>query len=207
MQRGRKPIDDFYDPALMQHFFTSFGHSPNSADGSGKENRGLQALLREVPPFVRHGKTGAPLKRPDPPGLNALAAVKFWIDLRNLVVHRSGWVSVRFEKKHAEIWSLLLGDRIHIPKLKAGCAVMLFHELVDRASANLYRAALALSEELDAGSKGRRGHPWAPSPRPKPVPNVTPEPRPLLVEGDHDLSLRWANDKTFRDDFVVSNLP
>lgn len=166
----------------------------------------LQALLREVPPFVRHSKTGAILTRPDPPALNALAAVKFWIALRNLVVHRSGWVSTRFEAKHSEMWFLLLGDRPHIPKLKAGSEVLLFHELVDRASASLYRAALALSKQLEAVSKGCRGHPWAPSPRPNPEPHLLPQPRQLLLEGDHELSFRWATDKTFRDDFVVVNL-
>jgi hypothetical protein len=169
---------------------------------------GVQAILRDVPPFLRHGKTGAVLQRPDPRGLNALAAVKFWIALRNLVVHRSGWVSVRFATKHAEMWSLLLGDRPHIPRLNAGSEVLLFHELVDRAGANLYLAALALSDELEARSEGRRGHPWAPSPRPKSEPKqMPPRPKQLLVEGDHDLSFRWATDKAFRDDFAASNLP
>lgn len=84
---------------------------------------------------------------------------------------------------------------------------MLFHDIVDRASANLYRAALALSDQLEAASNGRRGHPWAPSPRPTPASNQPPEPKPLLVEGDHNLSFRWGNDEAFRDDFVASILP
>lgn len=167
----------------------------------------VQAVLRKVPPFVRHGKTGVSLMQPDPPELNALTAVQFWIALRNLVVHRRGWVSTRFEKKYAVMWSLLLGDRMHIPRLTAGRRIKLYHELVDRASANVYRAALALSDELETESKGRRGHPWAPSTRPNAAPNPPPQPGPFLMEGDHELSYCWATEKAFRDNYVAANLP
>lgn len=96
----------------------------------------------------------------DPPEFNALAVVKFWVALRNTVVHRGGWISTRFAKKHSPIWSLLFGRLTHIPQLSPGRAVLIHHDIVNQAGRNLYRAALALSDELEAISQGDRGHPF-----------------------------------------------
>lgn len=138
-----------------------------------------------------------------------MAIVKFWIALRNTVVHRSGWISTRFVKNHSATWTLLFGGLTYIPQLSPGRAVLLHHDVVNHAALNLYRAALALSNELETISQGRRGHPWAPSPRPKPEPvkEVPPNPGPLLMNGDHPLSFRWATDEEFRQDFTKNNLP
>ena len=168
----------------------------------------LQAFLRSVPAFF-HDKTGAAIEKPDPPEFNGLTVVKFWIALRNTLVHHNGWVSSAFASKYAHVWELQFQSMSHIGTLKSGVRVNLYHEIVACCVRNLYRVSLALSDHLESLSKGRRGQPWAPEPREMHAPAkfTSPKPRPLLIEGDHELSLKWASDEGFRRLFVIDNLP
>jgi len=169
----------------------------------------LQAFLRGIVPYFKDPFTGASLTVPSPPNLNALEAIKFWISLRNICVHQAGWVSPAFASKYSKMWEYQFGGLNHIPPLKGGRAVLLFHEVTNRAALNLYRTALALSDELERLSNGRRGQPWSPLPRQisKEGEYDTPTVQPLLVDGDHPYSLRWTRDPEFRERFVSDNLP
>lgn len=63
-------------------------------------------------------------------------------------------------------------------------------ELIQNCLMIVYRSARALEAELFRLSSERRGHPWAPEPKPTEG-TVPPQyAGKLLVEGDHDLSVR-----------------
>jgi len=165
----------------------------------------ISQLLRKTPPFFRHPVTRLILERPEPVGVTCLAAIDFWIDLRNTIVHRAGWLTRKFIARHEMLWMELFGSEPHIPQPKYGRSVLLYHEMVTSAALTLYRAALALSNELESISQGRRGHPWAPSGRLENSEKQPPISAPsLLIDDDHENSVRWAREENFRIQFVQS---
>jgi hypothetical protein len=169
----------------------------------------LQILLKATPATFKDFKTGQPLMSPVSTLLSSFSVIRFWIHVRNQLVHRQGWVSVAFAKKHAPTWEAIFSGWSHIQPLKPGRALLIHHEVANACSLHVYRAALRLSDELELRSKGRRGQPWSPLPRPEQQSNYTdvPNPNRLLVDGDHEMSLRWASDGVFRNAYTDGNLP
>ena len=164
--------------------------------------------LRLLPPFFTRPLAGGQMAIADPPALNALAALEFWAGVRNRLVHRSGWISSSFWKQHGKFWSLLLGRYEHIPALKHGRRISLFHEVVVDVQRTTYRCALWLSDYLEAFSAGKRGHMFAPGPRqegPLPEELVRAPSPPLLLDGDYTPSYRWVTDENFRQQWVSDN--
>ena len=75
-------------------------------------------------------------------------------------------------------------------------------ELLHRGRFNIYQSVGRLEYSLREMSQGRRGHPWAPFPFPSGDDAIPPPEAPvMLLEGDHELSLKWHMDAAFRERF------
>ncbi len=137
-------------------------------------------------------------------GVSFWSAMSFWIDLRNLLVHRGGWVSTSFAHRYADTWARVLG-RVPTARLIVGARVSTPQVMVDRAGFCAYRAARVLNQVLSDESGGRRGDIT------REIGDAqTPDPEMQLLLGrmieadDHDLSYRWVNDRAFRERIVRS---
>lgn len=150
--------------------------------------------LRSLPHIFRHPETDEELSSPLTPSLNAFTVLVFWRDFRNSVVHRGNVVSLEFVRTHGELFEALREPYgAYIGPLRPGNR-LLFPDGFFRAVATThYRSALWLNNELEAASAGRRGHVFAPRPKPESfVLDGTERTPPLLLEGDHQLSLDWV---------------
>lgn len=158
--------------------------------------------LRSVPHVFRDPSTGKVLTEPISSSVQAYAAIEFWRTFRNLIVHSGGFCTPRFYRQSAEFWNSCFppaGD--FLPPLAVRISVPLFDKMLQSCQLALYRAALALSDLLEASSGGRRGHPWAPAPKPTP-PVLFAGPVPaLLLVGDHEAS--YANWKFQADTWAT----
>lgn len=130
-----------------------------------------------------------------------LEAMSLFVGVRNLVVHRGGWMSTAFAEKHQATWQAVHRDDAQIPDLVGGQVLRIQHESVRIAAAALYRACLAMTQVLIRESGERRGHLNSPGPPldealDRSTPIVLP---PLLMPGDHETSYRWQADQNFRE--------
>lgn len=97
----------------------------------------------------------------------------------------------QFAKRHRELWEMLrrpYGRKL-VP-LHAGERLQFHDDIVRAAFTVHYRAAKWLTEYLVGASRGRRGHVLAPAqPREHVIVPLDFVPPPLLLAGDHELSL------------------
>jgi hypothetical protein len=160
----------------------------------------LRRALQSLPPYFSDPKTKERLVKPLSAIVTSFSAVHFWIDLRNIIVHKFGLLPRGFCLKYAEFWNAFRMAYPFLPELKAMQRVLIYHEMVQSMALAVYRSALCMSDELERLSGERRGHPWAPGrkpPQPVPIASI-PRPLGLLIQGDHESSYRWANDEVFR---------
>lgn len=157
-------------------------------------HRGLQS----IPHRFNHPTTGAVLESPMSADLNALTAINFWRAYRNLAVHTSRLITRRFHERYARFFDQLMSDLKHIDRLEPGRRMPLHDDLYSAMAAVQYKSALWMNQYLTDLSAGRRGHPEAPGPatttrfQPSyPIP-------PLFLVGDHDPSVQWTGDPSFR---------
>ncbi len=128
--------------------------------------------------------------------------VYFWIHYRNCIIHNGGLCTPRAYTRHVAFWNACMREFVR-DKFVERYPLTLSFELLDRCRFALYKAAELLEKSLRMVSGGARGHPWAPGSPPE-TPAIPPEnPPEMLVEGDHDLSLRWHTDAQFREQFIA----
>lgn len=157
----------------------------------------LRDELSALPHIFKHPTTKAPVIAPLTPRLSSYAAVLFWRDWRNVLVHGGGMVSEHFANKHRAFLhearqTFPIGDMV------VGQVLPLKHASFRAAATVHYRAAHRLREVLADYSQSRRGHLAAPGPRIESGDYVAP--KPMLIEGDHELSYRWTADPRTRTD-------
>jgi hypothetical protein len=134
---------------------------------------------------------------------NALSAVRAWRAFRNSLVHRGGILNSRFLARHGSYLSALRLNYPYMPDLRVGGRILMYDALVRSIAAEHNRAALWMSDELEAVSGGRRGHPFSPNAKPAKVffrGDPPPDP-PLLMAGDHEGSYGWESSAEFRTRF------
>jgi hypothetical protein len=187
----------------------SFSVEHNTGEDLPSLPRILQAMpeieegLRNVPAFVTSDESNSEQAAPLTSEFNALKAIRCWRALRNLLVHRGGILNGRFLRRHGDFFEALQTHYPYMPTLQVGGRMPFFDAVVRSVGIVHYRAALWMSDRLEAVSGGGRGHPFAPSPKPQTFlfkGKVPPAP-PLLVVGDHAASYLWVSDQNFRTNF------
>lgn len=154
-------------------------------------------LLSSTPRLFIDPLTKSKVNSVSDPGESAFVAMMFWRDYRNLSIHFGGIVTRSFYSKHASYFQKTMRTLNHI-KLEVGRPLPFHGELYGAMAASHYRAAVQLNEWLERASEGRRGHPEAPNIKTRDSWSEPPRSRPLLMKGDHELSLDWANDTNAR---------
>ncbi|HTD08048.1 MAG TPA: hypothetical protein VK680_04070 [Solirubrobacteraceae bacterium] len=161
------------------------------------------SLLETLPPFFKHPVTRVGITGRDEVGLSAREALEFWIALRNLLVHRDGWVSAHFLARQGPVWDKLFASRGYIANLRSGKPLPLLHDMVSSVGLTVYRSCKALNELLVTASNGRRGIVLSGAEDPAVMAATTRRRQDfMLMEGDHYPSLRWTNDASFREQLV-----
>ena len=128
----------------------------------------------------------------------------FWVQYRNCIIHNGGLCTPRLFNKYQHLWLGCMSEFTR-DRFEERVPLTLSIELLHRCRLNIYHAAIALEDSLKTMSRGRRGHSWAPGERPQEEiapPKDAPE---MLLEGDHDLSLKWHTDSGFRNSFLVQS--
>jgi len=181
-------------------------HSSGSGPGLSTVLRCIPELrsgLRGIPPYFRAPSTGQLLTAPTDPKVNALDTVQFWIDLRNVLVHSDGLPSPSFCTRHESFWKAAYQGLPYVDALIPFRHLKIPVPLLMIATLAFYRAALWMSDFLEVLSFQRRGHPFAPSPKPPGRWAVVPQrPPAMLLPGDHSSSYSWASDDSFRERFM-----
>lgn len=123
---------------------------------------------------------------------NLYEAIRFWRALRNILVHRSGMVSASFVRRHGELYERLRGHYTYLEALGSG-RFRLYEDIVRAMGAVHYRAAHWMNNRLLGESGERRGHPLAPEPKQEEFfsAGMKHKSPPLLMDGDHAMSLTW----------------
>ena len=127
----------------------------------------------------------------------------FWIHYRNCLVHNGGLCTPRTFNRHKEFWSDCMSEFAR-DRFEERVPLTLSFELLHRCRFNIYQSAGRLEHSLKEKSRERRGHPWAPSPFPSGDDAIPPPDAPaMLIEGDHQLSMKWHTDAAFRERFQL----
>lgn len=129
----------------------------------------------------------------------ALDAIRFWRAARNNIVHRGGVVTGRFFRRHLSFIRELNDHYSYMERLVVGGGFKFYDDTVRAMSAVHYKVAMRMNEHLEAVSRGRRGHVHAPATKQDDV-FMKGEARspPLLLHGDHESSLNWITDSSYR---------
>jgi hypothetical protein len=162
-------------------------------------------------PFIMDGLTQLPhihssrefnteIESPITQSLNAWKIVLFWRDWRNLVIHRSGIISRQFFDRYSSLYEEYKANFPHLPNLTVGEKLIFYDSVFMSMVTTHYKAAGWMNQQLEIASSGKRGHPYAPNPKPdgnywKNPPLQSPR---LLLDGDHQPSLQWLEDEEFR---------
>jgi hypothetical protein len=128
----------------------------------------------------------------------------FWVQFRNCIIHNGGLCTPRLFNKYQELWLDCMSEFTR-DRFEERFPLTLSSELLHRCRLNIYHAGIALERSLKDMSHGRRGHSWAPGERPSedvPPPKDAPE---MLLDGDHELSLKWHTDPDFRRGFMIQS--
>lgn len=128
--------------------------------------------------------------------------VYFWIHYRNCIIHNGGLCTPRAFNRHEGFWNACMKEFAR-DKFVERYPLTLSFELLDRCRFSLYKSVELLEQKLRTVSSGRRGHSWAPAQPPEKgaiPPADAPE---MLMDGDHELSLRWHTNPEFRAQFVA----
>lgn len=161
----------------------------------------LRELLTSMPHVNQDLRSDQAVASPVTSGLNALTVILFWRAFRNLLVHHGGIVSTKFFARHVKLYDEMLELFPYMVPLTVGKRLVVLTSQFAAIATTQYKAAITLSMELEKLSAGRRGHPFAPGPRPAKIYFEGPPPLPpkFLVTGDHELSCRWMDDRVFRE--------
>jgi hypothetical protein len=154
--------------------------------------------LRYLPHIYLDKKTKEQVKAPVSSVLNAGSVIEFWREYRNLVVHRGAIVSSAFHDRFEDLYNELiqpLGSGT--PALRPRRPVSFSDALVRAMATTHYFVATHLAKRLTEFSHRRRGHLNAPGPELELLGTTLAAPKQLLIEGDHDRSLRWTLDINF----------
>jgi hypothetical protein len=159
------------------------------------------SVLQELPPFFKDPVTRVPVRSRDDIGVSALEALEMWIALRNLLVHRDGWVSAHVATSHGDTWNKVFAEFGRLQPLRAGSALPMRHPMVASVALTVYRSCLALNELLMTASDNRRGNREVLLAKDGDG-DAADLVLPLLMPGDHDASLRWITDTEYRERLV-----
>ena len=166
----------------------------------GMKSRLLQLSLIRTDPV-----TGKELEESTKPELNSYLAINFWRAYRNVIVHSDGLLSASFCERHAEFFeSMREPYGVKLKPLEPMSHLQLISEVFYDMVSVHNRAALFLNEGLKELSSRTRGTIHLPdSGLEEPVQSdPTLKAQPLLVDGDHENSLRWIRDETFRGNLL-----
>lgn len=130
-------------------------------------------------------------------------AIDFWRQYRNALVHNRGYCTPKLLEKQIHFWNNCMTQFTAKDKFVERESLPLSDELLRHCNAVIYQAARALENVLFTESKQRRGHPWAPNPKPEAEETPSEFAQRLLVEGDHITSYLWNYDENFREQFKV----
>jgi len=172
----------------------------------------IKNKLMKVPHIFIDPRTQKEVHEPMKSKLNAYDVINFWQKWRNLLVHSSGMINQKFYEDYRPFWNDFQSVYPHIKNFETGKRLYLNDKTFRAMTPTYYRAAKSLKDELVKESEERRGHILAPNRAWKDKdgrvpPNMIPERcPPLLLEGDHPLSLLWEKDLKFQNAFRKKEL-
>lgn len=164
----------------------------------------LRDRLKKIPPYRKHPKTRKEIFEADCPERSAFRELEFWQNYRNLIIHSNGITSPSFFREFSPYHNYKRTLSRRIPKLVEFAPLPIDENLFSTQAACFYRIAFMLRDDLlktSSVSEGRnkyylRGHRHAPGPtREFEGDSMSP---PMLMDGDHDLSVRWTREAAFR---------
>ena len=169
-----------------------------------KINDGLERL----PHVYADPKTGEEIVERPHDGLSAKGVVLFWRDFRNAVVHQGGMISHSFCDTHFELFEQLrkpYADKLR--PLEPGARFQLPDLVLPAMATTHRRCAVWMNTELQGTSpaRGRVTSTKYDLKEPERF-DGTIRAQPLLVEGDHQDSLRWLRDGPWREE-LLSKVP
>lgn len=187
------------EAALAASFHPEYGeHDPPGWPRISKSIPNLASGLRELPHINTDPSTGAEVRVPVSPELNAFQTIRFWRGFRNVAIHNSDIISAAFAREYGPFFDKVRAFAPHIPPLQAGKHLLFYDDLYRATKTVHYKAALWMNEWLETESTGRRGHLWAPGPKPTTLVEGEPMAPPMLIAGDHCESYLWVTDPNFR---------
>jgi hypothetical protein len=168
-------------------------HRPVTPPTMGQLVRALPEIERDLRETVFSLSRVAPSPQGPQTEIDLFAALDLWIGVRNLIVHRDGWLSSYFVEQKGPVFNLIFSGLEHIGKLVAMRRLPVFNDMVREVQRVTYMVAGRLNQRLVEESCQRRGHLAAPDTYRLYEPGEElPTPRPLLLMGDHPPSLAWV---------------
>jgi hypothetical protein len=159
----------------------------------------LEDGVSKLPTFVTFVDSDSEMPAPVEPEYNALKGIRFWRAVRNQAVHRNGVLSSAFARRHGPFIERLREQYPYMDPAADWNRIRLYDDVVRAMFVVHYRVAQWMSNELEAVSSGRRGHPNAPGPRAEAtfVAGEVNSP-PMLIPSDHPLSYQRTVDSSLR---------
>jgi hypothetical protein len=127
-------------------------------------------------------------------------SLNFWRSLRNNIVHNRGFCTPRLFERYSQYWETCLSEYKRDSFIERE-RLTVSPELLRKYHVVIYKSALTMEEALRLMSGDRRGHPFAPLPKPLDTSQPPKYSERLLVAGDHSLSLAWHTDSTLREKY------
>jgi len=161
----------------------------------------INSELEKLPHISTDPKTGEQVSEPISTGLNAKSVILFWRDFRNSIVHQDGLVTYAFYEKYNKLFETLRLPYAEILRpLEPGTRLQLPDIVFSAITTTHSKTAFWLNECLQAISETRGQIQLDEANSQFSLSNSF---MPLLVEGDHPISLRWIKDATWRNELLI----
>jgi hypothetical protein len=138
-------------------------------------------------------------------GYSLFESLNFWRSIRNNIVHNRGFCTPRLFERYAKYWEACLSEYKRDNFIERE-RLTISPELLRKFHVVIYKSAQTLEEALRVLSGDRRGHPFAPLPKPADMSQLPKYSEKLIVDGDHALSVSWHTDAALREKYKVFHL-
>jgi len=192
-------------PLQKNEEILSYQLSPFESKKLHKMQPNLAKIMYEIPALrealINLDCNGS--QKTEPSEFSSFDAINFWRQYRNALVHNRGYCTPKLYENQINYWNNYMAQFSAKDKFIERESLPLSDELLRHCNNVIYNAARALEGVLFSESNQRRGHPWAPNPKPANEETLPEFAGRLLVEGDHTTSYLWSSDENFREQFKI----